>query len=229
MKLKMPQHYKKLYQVIDYTFADESLLDQAFTHRSADKKHNERLEFLGDAVLGLIVAELLYEKFPNQPEGKLTRLRSSLVKGDTLAKIALECEFGAFLKLGSGEMKSGGHRRSSTLADVVESIIGAIYLEAGIEAARNTIHTLFAKRIEQLDPNIQIKDSKTQLQEYLQSRQLPLPIYDVISIKGKDHAQTFEVSCTAAPIKEIMVGVGRSRRHAEQSAAKQTLEKIING
>jgi len=151
------------------------------------------------------------------------------VKGDTLAQIATECEFGEYLRLGSGEMKSGGNRRSSTLADVVESVIGAVYLEAGIEAAQNTIHKLFSKRIEQLDPNVQIKDSKTQLQEYLQSRQLPLPIYEVVSITGKDHAQTFEVSCLAKPLNQALIGIGKSRRHAEQNAAAQTLEKILNG
>jgi ribonuclease-3 len=222
-------NYSRLFKTIGYEFSQIDLLEQAFTHRSVGKNHNERLEFLGDAVLGMVVAELLYQKFPKQPEGKLTRMRSSLVKGDTLAKIATECGFGEYLKLGSGEMKSGGHRRSSTLADVVESIIGAVYLEAGLEAAKQLILKLFADRIEKLDPNVQIKDSKTQLQEYLQSRQLPLPEYEVVNIQGKDHAQTFEVSCKTQPLDQVLTGVGRSRRHAEQSAAKQTLEKLLNG
>jgi ribonuclease-3 len=220
--------YSRINKVIDYKFDDLTLLEQAFTHRSAAKTHNERLEFLGDAILGMVVAEILYKQFPEQPEGKLTRMRSSLVKGDTLALIAKEHDFGSFLKLGSGEMKSGGHRRSSILADAVEAVIGAIFLESGIDAAKNTILKLFASRIEKLDPNIQIKDNKTQLQEYLQSRQLPLPNYDVVSISGKDHAQTFEVDCTVEPLNTSQIGVGKSRRQAEQNAAKQTLEKLLN-
>lgn len=220
--------YIRLNKVLDYTFENKTLLEQAFTHRSAAKIHNERLEFLGDAVLGMVVAELLYQQFPEQPEGKLTRMRSSLVKGDTLAMIAKEHDFGAFLKLGSGEMKSGGHRRSSTLADVVEAVIGAIFLESGIDAAKNTIVKLFASRIEKLDPNRQIKDNKTQLQEFLQSRQLPLPNYEVVLISGKDHAQTFEVDCTVEPLNTSQIGKGKSRRQAEQNAAKQTLEILLN-
>jgi ribonuclease-3 len=176
----------------------------------------------------MVVADILYQQFPTQPEGKLTRMRSSIVKGDTLALIAKEHSFGDYLKLGSGEMKSGGHRRSSTLADAVEAVIGAIYLESGIESATNTISKLFASRLEKLDPNIQIKDNKTQLQEFLQSRQLSLPIYEVVSIKGKDHAQTFEVSCAVEPLDSIQVGAGKSRRQAEQNAAKQTLEILTN-
>jgi ribonuclease-3 len=220
--------YDKLKAVLDYTFTDMALLEQAFTHRSAAKQHNERLEFLGDAILGMVVAEILYHRFPSQPEGKLTRMRSSLVKGDTLAKIAKEHNFGEYLKLGSGEMKSGGHRRSSILADAVEAVIGAIFIEAGIDAAKNTIVKLFDSRVAELDPNIQIKDNKTQLQEFLQSRQLPLPIYEVVSISGKDHAQTFEVNCTVEPLNSNQLGVGKSRRQAEQNAAKLTLEKLLN-
>jgi ribonuclease-3 len=220
--------YSKINKIIDYKFDDLSLLEQAFTHRSAAKLHNERLEFLGDAILGMVVAEILYQQFPEQPEGKLTRMRSSIVKGDTLAMIAKEHDFGSFLKLGSGEMKSGGHRRSSILADAVEAVIGAIFLESGLEAAKNTITKLFASRIEKLDPNIQIKDNKTQLQEYLQSRQLALPNYEVVAIRGEDHAQTFDVKCSVEPLKRSQIGVGKSRRQAEQNAAKQILEKLLN-
>jgi ribonuclease-3 len=209
--------YIRLDKVLGYTFEDEALLEQAFTHRSAAKIHNERLEFLGDAVLGMVVADLLYQQFPEQPEGKLTRMRSSLVKGDTLALIAKEHDFGALLKLGSGEMKSGGHRRSSTLADAVEAVIGAIFLEAGIDAAKDAIIKLFASRIAKLDPHRQIKDNKTQL-----------PNYEVVSISGKDHAQTFEVDCTVEPLNTSQIGKGKSRRQAEQNAAKQTLEKLLN-
>lgn len=220
--------YSKINKIIDYKFDDLSLLEQAFTHRSAAKLHNERLEFLGDAILGMVVAEILYQQFPEQPEGKLTRMRSSIVKGDTLAMIAKEHDFGSFLKLGSGEMKSGGHRRSSILADAVEAVIGAIFLESGLEAAKNTITKLFASRIEKLDPNMQIKDNKTQLQEYLQSRQLALPNYEVVAISGEDHAQTFDVKCSVEPLKRSQIGVGKSRRQAEQNAAKQILEKLLN-
>lgn len=220
-------NYSGLYQAIGYHFSDTSLLERALTHRSANKEHNERLEFLGDAVLGLCIAEMLYEKFPRQPEGKLTRMRSNLVKGDTLAAIARELELGSLIRLGSGEMKSGGHRRDSILADAVESLLAAIYLEAGLESVNQTIAKLFNSRIDKLDPNLQIKDNKTQLQEYLQSRQLPLPDYQVVDISGKDHAQVFTVSCSVESIKLSKTATGKSRRIAEQKAAKSILETIL--
>lgn len=218
--------YIKLLKQIAYTFNDEKLLKQALTHRSAAKVHNERLEFLGDAVLGLVIAQRVYEKFPDLPEGKLTRMRSNLVKGETLAKVARELKLGELIKLGPGELKSGGHRRDSILADAVEAIIGAVYLDSGIDSATTTIDTLFAERILKLDPSVQIKDSKTQLQEYLQSRQIDLPDYQVVEISGKDHAQTFTVKCDVPALKIKHVGVGRSRRIAEQEAAKMVLENI---
>jgi ribonuclease-3 len=218
--------YIKLVAQIDYTFSDITLLQQALTHRSAAKKHNERLEFLGDAVLGLVIAQRIYEKFPNLPEGKLTRMRSNLVKGETLAKVGRELSLGELLKLGPGEMKSGGRRRDSILADCVEAILGAIYIESGLKAAAHTIDKLFDKRIKALDPNVQIKDNKTQLQEYLQSRQLELPDYKVIDIQGKDHAQMFTVKCDVCSLKIHKIGEGKSRRIAEQEAAKQILEGL---
>lgn len=218
--------YIKLLKQINYQFKDEGLLKQALTHRSAAKKHNERLEFLGDAVLGLVIAQRVYEKFPDSPEGKLTRMRSNLVKGETLAKVARELSLGELIKLGPGELKSGGHRRDSILADAVEAIIGAIYLDSGIDDATATIQLLFAERILKLDPKVQIKDNKTQLQEHLQSRQLELPDYQVTNISGKDHAQTFTVKCTVASLNQQQTGEGRSRRIAEQEAAKLVLEKI---
>jgi ribonuclease-3 len=220
-------NYTGLFKALGYHFVDMELLEQALTHRSANKKHNERLEFLGDAVLGLCVAQILYKKFPKQPEGKLTRMRSNLVKGDTLASIARELDLGSLIHLGSGEMKSGGHRRDSILADAVESLLGAIYLESGLEATMSTINQLFDTRIDKLDPNVQIKDNKTQLQEYLQSRQHALPIYDVVNISGKDHAQIFEVKCSVEALSLDTTASGRSRRIAEQKAAKSILE-IIN-
>lgn len=218
----------KLLKSLDYTFSATSLLEQALTHRSAAKKHNERLEFLGDAVLGMVIAEILYSKFPKLPEGKLTRMRSSLVKGTTLALIAQELELGPLIKLGPGELKSGGRRRDSILADAVESIIGATYLDGGFQAAAKLIKHLFDKRLETLDPNQQIKDCKTQLQEYLQAKQISLPDYQVEDIQGKDHAQTFCVSCDIKELNLKTLGQGRSRRIAEQEAAKQILEKIKN-
>lgn len=213
---------------LSYTFSNISLLEQALTHRSASKNHNERLEFLGDAVLGMVVAEILYDKFPKLPEGKLTRMRSNLVKGTTLATIAKELSIGPLIKLGPGELKSGGRRRESILADAVESIIGAVYLDGGFEAARQLIKRLFNDRLKHLDPNEVIKDNKTQLQEYLQAKQIPLPEYKVEEISGKDHAQTFLVSCDITELNIRTVGKGRSRRIAEQEAAKLIIEKLKN-
>lgn len=219
---------KNLQKRLVYSFENQNLLLQALTHRSAAKAHNERLEFLGDAVLGLIVAEILYAKFPAQPEGKLTRMRASLVNRSTLADIARELSLGELLSLGSGEKKSGGHRRDSILSDTVEAILGAIYLDAGLTATQKTVNALFNSRVDKLDPSVQIKDSKTQLQEHLQSRQIPLPTYDVINISGKDHAQTFEVSCSIASLDITANGIGQSRRIAEQQAAKQALEMVLS-
>lgn len=220
--------YARLSKLLDYEFTDKALLQQALTHRSAAKKHNERLEFLGDAVLGMVIADALYSRFPSVPEGKLTRMRSTLVKGDTLAEMAKEAGVGELLKLGQGELKSGGHRRSSILADAVEAILGAIYLDAGIDTVRRVILALWAKRIDRLDPNEHPKDSKTRLQEYLQSRREPLPVYDVVEISGKDHAQTFRVSCAVSQLENPVLGVGNSRRKAEQEAARETLERLEN-
>ncbi|MFC3122115.1 ribonuclease III [Agaribacter flavus] len=215
-----------LQRKIGYVFENQKLILQALTHRSANKSHNERLEFLGDAVLGLIIAEILYQKFPKQPEGKLTRMRASLVNRTTLASIARELSLGEMLKLGSGEMKSGGNRRDSILSDTVEAILGAIYLDSGLAAVQESVNILFRSRVDKLDPSVQIKDSKTQLQEYLQSRQIPLPEYQVVSISGKDHAQTFQVKCSISSLGIEANGKGQSRRIAEQEAAKQALEGI---
>lgn len=222
------KRYAKLYKKLGYEFKDEALLTTALTHRSAAKSHNERLEFLGDAILGMIVAEKLFKVFPDIPEGKLTRMRSTLVKGETLAELAVEADMGKLLKLGPGEMKSGGHRRSSILADAMEAVFGAIYLEAGIEVTKTVIIAMLKKRIEKLDPNEHPKDSKTQLQEFLQARKIPLPNYDVTAIDGQDHEQTFKVTCSVTPLDEPVVGIGKSRRKAEQEAAKNTLKKLKN-
>ena len=170
----------------------------------------------------------LFKRFPEQPEGSLTRMRSLLVKGDTLAEIGKEFELGDLLKLGPGELKSGGHRRASILEDAVEAIIGAIYLEAGIEKTETLVLQWFANRLDKLDPNAVDKDSKTRLQEYLQGRKLPLPSYTVIDIKGKDHQQTFVVECRVSGLEQPVCAQGSSRRKAEQDAAKQALELLTN-
>jgi len=218
--------FVKLQRLIDYQFNDVSLLKQALTHKSAHRQHNERLEFLGDAVLGMIVGEHLFKAFPNSPEGKLTRMRSAIVKGDTLAEIALEKGLGEFIQLGAGELKSGGKQRYSILADVVESIIGAIYLDAGMNQCYDFIHALFGARIAKLDPDVHPKDAKTRLQEYLQSRGIELPVYEVVDIKGKDHNQTFTVSCNTVTLSDPIQAQGASRKRAEQIAAQLTLEKL---
>ena len=220
--------YARLSQRLGYQFSNVELLQQALTHRSAAKQHNERLEFLGDAVLGMVVAQALFKRFPTVPEGKLTRMRSTLVKGDTLAELGREADVGELLKLGPGELKSGGHRRSSIIADAMEAILGAIYLEAGLEATTEVILRLWQSRIDKLDPNEHPKDAKTRLQEFLQSRKLPLPVYEVVDISGKDHDQTFVVHCQIESLGKPMKGTGTSRRKAEQQAARNALEKLNN-
>lgn len=221
---------EQIYKIFDYQFKDTALLKLALTHRSIGSENNERLEFLGDSVLGMVISAELYQRFPQVKEGILTRLRSSLVKGETLSQIALELNLGDYIKLGSGELKSGGYRRASTLADVVEAIIGAIYLdsknESGLETARQIILTLFKKRLDACKPTGILKDPKTRLQEYLQAKNIPLPSYDVVSISGKEHKQTFKVSCTIEGLSGQVVASGSSRRKAEQAAAEKTLETL---
>lgn len=221
--------YDALYKQLGYVFEQPCNLTLALTHRSASKQHNERLEYLGDAVLGMVIANELYTRFPSQPEGALTRMRASLVKGDTLAIIGREFNLGDYMQLGPGELKSGGFRRSSILADAVEAIIGAIYLESGLKTIEPLILKWFEKRIANLDPNVQLKDDKTRLQEYQQGRRRPLPVYAVTDISGKDHDQTFVVTCSVDGLDEPTTGRGNSRRKAEQHAAKLALEKLTNG
>ena len=219
-------------QTFDYQFNDDGLLLLALTHRSIGSKNNERLEFLGDSILGMIISEELFKRFPNEKEGVLTRLRSSLVKGETLSEIASELNLGEFIRLGSGELKSGGFRRASTLADVVEAIIGAIYLDSkeeyGIKKIEEIILNVFNVRINQCEPAGVLKDPKTRLQEYLQSRNLTLPEYSVVSVSGKEHQQTFKVSCSIKGFHNHVVANGASRRKAEQAAAEKALETIIH-
>ncbi len=211
-----------------YQFNDKNLLKQALTHKSANYKHNERLEYLGDSVLNFVVADLLYQRFAQATEGELTRARASLVKKSTLAEIAQSLQLGEYLTLGIGEQRSGGFRRDSILADAFEAIIGAIYVDGGFAACRQCITQLFTPRILVLEPENQEKDPKTRLQEWLQASQKPLPKYQVTEIVGEAHAQTFTVSCEIAGFSQIVHGIGTSRRFAEQQAAQKLLELIIH-
>lgn len=215
-----------LVRALAYQFRRPEWLTQAVTHRSASSEHNERLEFLGDAVLGMVIGEALFIRFPKVPEGKLTRMRASLVKGDTLAVIAQDLGLGDIIRLGPGELKSGGQRRASILADAVEAIIGALYLDAGLEITQSIILRLWQPLLEKLDPNAHPKDSKTRLQEYLQARRLPLPEYKVVSITGEEHAQTFTVECHTTLVSEAVLASANSRRRAEQRAAQIIIEKL---
>ncbi|GAC1453920.1 MAG: ribonuclease III [Steroidobacteraceae bacterium] len=209
-----------------YAPRDLGLFRAALTHRSAAGPNNERLEFLGDAVLNLVVARHLYGCFPHAAEGDLSRLRSRLVSREPLADIAAALDLGAILQLGSGELKSGGFRRQSILADALEALFGAIYLDGGLEAAVAVIVQLFSPRIAALPEPEALKDPKTRLQEYLQSRSLTLPHYAVLGVAGADHAQTFEVSCEVPALGLAVRGRGSSRRRAEQQAAERMLTQI---
>jgi len=207
-----------------HRFADAALLRQAFTHRSAGSPHNERLEFLGDALLNLAIAEQLYARWPKADEGAMTRARAELVRESTLAGIARRLELGALLILGPGEMKSGGHRRDSILADAVEALIAAIYLDAGFDACRHAVLALYEPLLSALPPLHQVgKDAKTRLQEWLQARQLPLPTYTLLSETGDEHDKTFHVACTLAEPPLAAEGDAGSRRAAEQRAAEAVL------
>lgn len=215
---------KRLNRTIGYTFDDGDLLALALTHRSVSGTHNnERLEFLGDSILNFVIGEALFSQFDKAREGQLSRLRAALVKGDTLAEIALAWDLGQHLNLGSGELKSGGFRRESILADTVEAIIGGIYLDKGMEAAKERILAWYQDRLSKLSLDQVSKDPKTRLQEYLQSRKLALPNYSVASVSGDPHDQHFRVYCLLDNRTEPFVGEGGSRRAAEQQAAKAAL------
>ncbi len=219
---------KQFLKIIEYTFNDIALLDSALTHRSAASNNNERLEFLGDSVLGLVISTELYKRFSDIDEGVLSRLRASLVKGETLAEQAKEINLGEYIQLGGGELKSGGFRRASILADAFEAVIGAIYLDGGIKAATKFILSQFQTRLNKVNPGEVSKDPKTRLQEYLQARSLPLPVYTVISIEGESHQQTFTVKGQADVIAHEIKGTGKSRRYAEQQVAQKILDLLSN-
>lgn len=205
---------------MQYVFVRRALLDQALTHRSYGSPNNERQEFLGDSVLNCSIAQALYATFPDLPEGSLSRLRANLVRQETLADIAIRLNVGENLRMGEGEMKSGGFRRPSILADALESIFGAIYLDGGFDAANTVIQTLFKPLIAQIDPKASGKDAKTELQELLQARRLPLPEYRIIHTVGNAHDQDFIVDCILSSPAICTRGQGKSRRAAEQEAAR---------
>lgn len=212
---------------LDHSFRDPALLELALTHRSAGRPNNERLEFLGDALLDLVVAEMLYEAHPHASEGELTRLRSQLVNGKRLAGVARKLELGSELKLGPGELKSGGYRRDSILADAFEAVVAAVYLDAGYQACRQMLTALFHDLI-QATPRSS-KDPKTRLQEWLQGRGYGLPTYDLLASHGEDHARVFEVACTLVDPEPLDIRAqGPSRRAAEQDAAQRILQKLEN-
>lgn len=210
-------------QLLGYEFRDPALCLAALTHRSAGTPHNERLEFLGDAVLNCAVAQLLYERHPQADEGALSRLRASLVSGEMLARIAAEHRLGEHLQLGPGELKSGGFRRSSILADALEALIGAVMVEGGFAPAARAVGRLLEPHLNELPPAAELKDAKTRLQEALQARSLALPAYNLISVNGEAHAQVFDVQCEVHALNLTTRGQGSSRRRAEQSAADQML------
>lgn len=215
---------------IGHGFQRPELLELALTHRSySGKQNNERLEFLGDSLLNFIIGEALFERFPHAREGQLSRLRASLVKGTTLTKIAQILELGPFLLLGPGELKTGGSRRDSILADSVEAIIGAIYLDGGMDACKERVLEWFGPRLQTLSLDDTVKDNKTRLQEWLQGQKLPLPAYNILDVSGSSHSQSFVVECVVADADLRFEGKGHSRRQAEQMAAGLMLTALENG
>ena len=210
-------------------FADEGLLELALTHRSAGGRNNERLEFLGDALINACVAEALYRRHGDLEEGDLSRLRANLVNQEALAEVAREMDLGSYLVLGPGELKTGGHRRASILADALEALVGAVFLDAGFDAAQDVVLRMLETRLAAPPPTESLKDPKTRLQEVLQARDLPLPVYAVESVRGEPHRQMFRVSCSVETLDVRTEGEAGSRRAAEQEAARHALERIERG
>lgn len=222
----MTRQLDDLCRKLEYRFSNNALLEQALTHRSVGSHNNERLEFLGDAILSFVISSELYRRFTDIDEGRLSRIRASLVKGETLAKLAAELSLGDYLRLGSGELKSGGFRRASILADALESIFGAVYLDSNISTIEKMILRLFDERLQKVDPGMALKDPKTRLQEYLQAQQQPLPVYEVAEVRGKSHNQHFTVSCSVEGLSKPVLAEGSSRRKAEQQAAAEVLRQL---
>ena len=221
-------HIEQVEKILNYNFSDKNLLELALTHRSFQGKNNERLEFLGDSILNFVIAESLFKKFDLLPEGDLSRLRSQLVKSETLSEIGILLQLGDYLILGEGELKSAGWRRPSILADSVEAIIGAVFIDGGISDASDLILDWFKDRIDLINPDKIEKDSKSVLQELLQSKKITLPDYNIVSIEGEAHCQHFRVSCSIPKLGLSIEGEGSSRKIAEQGAAEEILKKIKN-
>ncbi len=217
---------QRLAKRLDYRFNDPARLEQALTHRSAGSPNNERLEFLGDAILGFVVADELCARFPDADEGRLSRLRARLVRKTSLAELARELEIGDYLLLGPGELRSGGQSRDSTLADALEALFGAVYLDGGHRPAADLIRRLFRQRLDGLKHGQAEKDPKTRLQEYLQAEGRGLPEYSVLEVNGDPHTQEFRVACRVPGLAGESHGQGTSRRRAEQAAAKQMLREL---
>lgn len=213
-------------RLVDYPFRDEGLKTEALTHRSAKGRNYERLEFLGDSILSLVISTRLYELEPDADEGELSRLRASLVNGARLAEIGEKQELGDHLVMGSGELKTGGHRRTSILADAVEALLGAIYLDSDYSTCEQVILDLYSGYLENLPDPESLKDPKTRLQEYLQSRKQPVPDYRILEESGKAHNRHYKVSCVVESCNVTTTGEGSSRRKAEQEAAKKAFGKI---
>lgn len=216
----------RLQSRLGHTFSDKDLLTLALTHRSASSRHNERLEFLGDSILSMVIAEELFQRFPQAAEGDLSRMRATLVREKTLAELGREFDLGEHLNLGPGELKSGGFRRESILADTVEAVIGAIYLDSDMVRVRSLLLGWYHARLEEIKPGVEQKDPKTRLQEILQGHRKALPTYIVTNVKGEAHNQEFTVLCEVEGVNGPLVGIGTSRRKAEQAAAQQALEKL---
>ena len=215
-----------LQQRIGHRFADSELLIRALSHRSVGADHNERLEFLGDAVLSLAISSLLFERFAGSDEGDLTRVRAHLVREDSLHKVALTLGLPEVVRVSEGEARGGGAQRPSILADALEAVLGATYLDGGFDAARKVVQHLFGEVIATTDLSSWAKDAKTELQEWLQARRLPVPSYRITGTRGQAHAQTFEVECAVPALSLVQGGEGRSRRHAEQEAARRMLDVL---
>ncbi|WP_343192776.1 ribonuclease III [Buchnera aphidicola (Taiwanaphis decaspermi)] len=216
---------RKLEKILGYIYNNKKLLYRALTHRSASSKHNERLEFLGDSILSFIIAKYLYKNFPCVNEGDMSRMRATLVRGYTLSEIACEFNLGDYLQLGPGELKSGGFRRESILANTVESIIGSIFLDSDILIIEDLVLKWYKNRLKKISPGDKQKDPKTRLQEFLQSQHLPLPSYFILKVCGEAHNQLFTISCEISGMLRL-IGIGSSRRKAEQQAAQLALIKL---
>ncbi|MDA9347952.1 ribonuclease III [Porticoccaceae bacterium] len=224
----MASNAKQLQDRLQYQFSDPQLLTLALSHRSCGSNNNERLEFLGDAVLGMAISSFLFKRFPEAREGDLSRIRSQLVRAESLAEIARELDLGPELLLGPGEMKSGGHRRDSILGDTVEALLGAVFLDQGLVAVEACIQNWFSASLNTLTLDTPVKDAKTALQEWLQARGKPLPEYLVVKTEGEDHSRLFTMSCTIDAVEETAQATASSRRKAEQLVAEKLVKKLEN-